>query len=127
MPFTLAYAHSEYIANGPNISDKDRRFYRTEIRPNESDRRSIYDNSLDFRLSPTQDLDGRMFLSVSDMSSDLDNAGLDADRDKDTRTYNYGTVWNMRLLDGRLENKDSVSGMNTSKRLIYYNQNPREA
>ncbi len=34
MPFTLAYAHSEYIANGPNISDEDRRFYRTEIRPN---------------------------------------------------------------------------------------------
>ncbi len=127
MPFTLSYAHSEYIANGPNISDEDRAFHPAAKRPNEDDRRSIYNHSLDFRLSPTDDIDGRVFLSFNDLSADVDGTAADAERNKDKRTTNFGTTWDTRLLDGRLENKDSVLGMTTANELYYYSQNPRQA
>ncbi len=127
MPFTLSYAHSEFMADGPNVSDEKRQFAAGEVHPSEDDRRIIYDHSLDFRLSPTADVDGRVFFSVNDASVDLDSSGADADRNKDSRTYNYGSVWDTRMLDGRLENKDAVYGMNMSQRLIYNNQKPREA
>ncbi|SBV90670.1 putative Cobalamin uptake ligand-gated TonB-dependent outer membrane channel [uncultured Alphaproteobacteria bacterium] len=113
MPFTLAYAHSEYIANGPNISDEDRLFTPSETKPSEDDRRIVYDHSLDFRVSPTENLDGRLFLTVNDLSTDLDQSGQDTNYNKDSRTYVYGTSWDARLLDGRLESKNTVSGMRT--------------
>jgi hypothetical protein len=124
MPFVLSYAHSEFMADGPNISDEDRQFASNEVRPSEDDRRIIYKHSLDFRASPTSDLDGRVFFSLNDSSVDQDNGGADADRNVDSRTYSYGTVWDSRMLDGRLENKEAVYGMNASNRRIYNNQKP---
>ncbi len=113
MPFTLSYAHSEYIANGPNLSDEDRQFRANETRPSEDDRRIVYDHSLDFRISPSDNLDGRLFLTVNDLSTDLDNSAQDTNYNKDSRTYVYGTSWDARLLDGRFETKNTVSGMRT--------------
>jgi len=111
MPFKVAYGHSEFLANGPSVADKKRHLTAGQVAPSEDDRRQLYNHSLNFELTPTEGVHGRIFGTFADLSTDLDTSGgKDADRNKDKRQYSYGTSWDIDTLDGKLKHVITASG-----------------
>jgi len=124
VPFRLAYAHSEYMANGPSIADKHYVTPSGKSQATEDDRTIIYAHSLNAEISPTEDVRGRVFFSVSDLSADIDGTSgsvpIDKDRQKDKRVYSYGTSWDVDTLDDRLLHKVQVSVMQSRTDRYYH-------